>query len=623
MKRIISLILGIILAVTVLTALAVSAFAGAAQAETTCDAVLKGFQNQVNGTGVRLVAEISHIENYREIGFELTRDETTVTRSVTSVFSTLIAADDSGDTYEALTAEDGKYLYALAISDIPEDAVLLTVSPYTVDTEGNKVTGESRVIGKPANGSFLTTPVLTLTDESRIDANLGSEAILPTAAATASDGTDLTASVQVSGSEGLTIADGKATAAVAGVYTVTYAVSDPRVPALSTTKAVTVSFVQNGVAVSGTLKSATYEVGGKAYDLYALDYSKATVILTDGTTQYAATISEDGTYSVTVPAGTYTVRYTYPNFVCNDTTVTVDNSGLTAETAANANLVVKIPVVADSTTVGGSTVTAGKTGIFDYTDAANHTLTIPKGYDDDAYLVGTEGNVVLFEAIIRNAQSNGTGTATRYQMGLIISAFMNGTAKTRDAILLDQTNAAGAYTGNLVRPWLNNNWNNTNLVGDLANVANMTEDTGVKLTIVRVETVMYVFLDDQFVSLVTGLQTSAGALGFQTLSKTGGTYSNYVYSYNSELIQAKIASAVEVPASVDNATLTADKTTGVKLGDTVTFTLTPEEGYTVDTFLVNGKDCTADLTLTDGVYTLAYKVMDATVTVQATTKLSE
>ncbi|MDD6980861.1 MAG: hypothetical protein PUJ21_03850, partial [Clostridia bacterium] len=128
---------------------------------------------------------------------------------------------------------------------------------------------------------------------------------------------------------------------------------------------------------------------------------------------------------------------------------------------------------------------------------------------------------------------------------------------------------------------------------------------------------------DQFVTLVTGLQENAGALGFQTLSKTGLTYSNYLYSYNTDLINAKIAASLEMPASVENATLSADKTEGMKLGDTVTLTLTPTAGYTVDQFLVNGEDMTASLVESDGVYTLAYKVTAPTVTVEVTVKSSD
>lgn len=411
-----------------------------------------------------------------------------------------------------------------------------------------------------------------------------------------------------------------------GWYTVSSlgGIENTRIPAGSTgTKTFYAKWEAGRVTVGGTLQSATYTVGGNTYALYALDYSKATVTFIGDTSQYAAVIAENGSYTVTLPAGTYTVRYTYPNFVCPDTQVVVDENGLTAATEQNAHLTVKIPLVADSTTVNGSTVSAAaNAGKFDYSDAENYNVTLPKGYDDDAYLVGTEGTVVLFEAVLRNAVSNGAGTA-RYQAGLIISAFMNGTSKTRDAILFDLTNKVSPYTGNLVRPWLQNGWNNNaGLVGDIAGASGMQDDAGVKLTLVRVNTVAYVFVNDQFVTLVTGLQENAGALGFQTLSKTGLTYSNYLYSYNTDLINAKIAASLEMPVSVENATLSADKTEGVKLGDTVTLTLTPTAGYTVDQFLVNGEDMTASLVESDGVYTLAYKVTAPTVTVEVTVKSS-
>lgn len=626
MKKKLSLLFCVAMLGVLCLALALPAAADTPDAlagDATCDAVLIGYQNQVNGNGVRLVAEISHMENYKVLGFEFTWGSTTVTRTVSSVFKTLIAANDDGDTYDALTADEGKYLFALTITDLPATPITLTVAPFTVDLEGNRVAGESQTIAKAAVGGFRTAPRLTLSQYGPLEGSLSTGVVLPTATATDCFGNDLSVSVSIVPSEGLTVADGKATSLVAGNYTVTYTVTDPAVDTLTASETVSISLVENGVTVGGTLQSATYTVGGNTYALYALDYSKATVTFIGDASQYAAVIAENGSYTVTLPAGTYTVRYTYPNFVCPDTQVVVDESGLTAATEQNAHLTVKIPLVADSTTVNGSTVSAGNVGKFDYSGAENYNVTLPKGYDDDAYLVGTEGTVVLFEAVLRNAVSNGTGTATRYQAGLIISAFMNGTSKTRDAILFDLTNAVSPYTGNLVRPWLKNGWNNNaGLVGDIAGASGMQDDAGVKLTLVRVNTVAYVFVNDQFVTLVTGLQGNAGALGFQTLSKTGLTYSNYLYSYNTDLINAKIAASLEIPASVENATLSADKTEGVKLGDTVTLTLTPTAGYTVDQFLVNGEDMTASLVESGGVYTLAYKVTAPTVTVKVTVKSS-
>ena len=405
-----------------------------------------------------------------------------------------------------------------------------------------------------------------------------------------------------------------------GWYTVSSlgGIENTRIPAGSTgTKTFYAKWEAGRVTVGGTLQSATYTVGGNTYALYALDYSKATVTFIGDASQYAAVIAENGSYTVTLPAGTYTVRYTYPNFVCPDTQVVVDENGLTAATEQNAHLTVKIPLVADSTTVNGSTVSAGNAGKFDYSDAENYNVTLPKGYDDDAYLVGTEGTVVLFEAVLRNAVSNGTGTATRYQAGLIISAFMNGTSKTRDAILFDLTNAVSPYTGNLVRPWLKNGWNNNaGLVGDIAGASGMQDDAGVKLTLVRVNTVAYVFVNDQFVTLVTGLQENAGALGFQTLSKTGLTYSNYLYSYNTDLINAKIAASLEMPASVDHATLSVTPNEQIQLGDVLTFTVTPEQDYAITSFTVNGRNLMGELTEEDGVCTLHYTVDSPTVIVR-------
>ena len=295
--------------------------------------------------------------------------------------------------------------------------------------------------------------------------------------------------------------------------------------------------VAEGMLVTGTVKSATYTVGDRQYDLYDIDYSRVEVVFAKDGTELKATPDEEGNYSVVLPNGTYEAKFVYENFVSGVQTVTVSADGVQGSTA----MTVEIPEVGVSTSIGGATLTGGNGTQYDLSNAASHEVSIPKGYDADCYLVGTEGTKVMFEAVIKNAVSNGTGSGERFQAGIIFQAY--GTTKTRNAILFDQTNAVAPYTNNLVRPWLNNTWNNTGLVGDIAQVANMKTEEGVRLTVVRDGATAYVFIDGTLVTTLSGLSETAGALGFQTLSKTGATFSNYVYSYNAELIDALIAQA--------------------------------------------------------------------------------
>lgn len=296
--------------------------------------------------------------------------------------------------------------------------------------------------------------------------------------------------------------------------------------------------IVEAIPVSGSVKSATYEVGGQQYDLYELDYSRLQVVYTKDSVAVKATPNEEGNYSLALSSGTYAVTFEYENFVSAAQTVVVSTDGVSEGSTA---LTVAIPEVAASTEIGGATLTGGNGTRYDLSNAALHEVSIPKGYDADCYLVGTGGTKVMFEAVLKNAVSNGTGSAERFQAGIIFQAY--GTTKTRNAILFDQTNAVAPYTNNLVRPWLNNGWNNTGLVGDIEAVANMKTEDGVRLTVVRDGTTAYVFIDGVLVTTLTGLSETAGALGFQTLSKTGVTFSNYVYSYNAELIDAMIAQA--------------------------------------------------------------------------------
>ena len=152
MKKLLSILLCVLLAAS-LSAVAVFA---ADTDEAACDATLVGYQNANDGYGVRIVAEIRNVDRYSEVGFVLHNGTTEKTHAATSVFRTLTASDGQGNTYEALTAGEGNYLYALAFRGIAaEDALTLTVTPYTVSKDGTTtVRGEEKTLVKAAGEHF-------------------------------------------------------------------------------------------------------------------------------------------------------------------------------------------------------------------------------------------------------------------------------------------------------------------------------------------------------------------------------------------------------------------------------------------------------------------------------------
>ena len=145
--------------IAVLTVLLCTFFAFADTAET-CDATAVGFQPRTDGsTDIRLVGNLKNADFYREVGFFLNNGETEVKFAATCLFKTLLAADAEGNAYEELTAEGEDYLFALTIDKIPDTALTLTVTPYTVSLDGETVRGERKRLEKEAGGKFAPTVI--------------------------------------------------------------------------------------------------------------------------------------------------------------------------------------------------------------------------------------------------------------------------------------------------------------------------------------------------------------------------------------------------------------------------------------------------------------------------------
>lgn len=154
MKKITSLILCIVLTVAALTALSVAVFADEGETPAVSDITLAGYQNKNGGFDIRIVGKIANEANYREVGFVFSNGTTSKECAAKYMFKTLLASDGE-NTYEALTAGEGEYLFAYIIEGIEENATLtLSVKPYAVDKNGNTLYGAEKTLVKAKGAGF-------------------------------------------------------------------------------------------------------------------------------------------------------------------------------------------------------------------------------------------------------------------------------------------------------------------------------------------------------------------------------------------------------------------------------------------------------------------------------------
>lgn len=163
MKKITSLILCIVLTVAALTALSVTVFADEGETPAVSDITLAGYQNKNGGFDIRIVGKIANETNYREVGFVFSNGTTSKECAAKYMFKTLLASDGE-NTYETLTAGEGEYLFAYIIEGIDENAALtLSVKPYAVNQDNEKIYGEEKTLVKKAGGQFAQETVHTHT----------------------------------------------------------------------------------------------------------------------------------------------------------------------------------------------------------------------------------------------------------------------------------------------------------------------------------------------------------------------------------------------------------------------------------------------------------------------------
>lgn len=163
MKKITSLILCIVLTVAALAALSVAVFADEGETPAVSDVTLDGYQNKNGGFDIRIVGKIANEANYREVGFVFSNGTTSKECAAKYMFKTLLASDGE-NTYTEKTAGDGEYLFAYIIEGIEKSAALtLSVKPYAVNQDNEKIYGEEKTLVKKADEQFAQETVHTHT----------------------------------------------------------------------------------------------------------------------------------------------------------------------------------------------------------------------------------------------------------------------------------------------------------------------------------------------------------------------------------------------------------------------------------------------------------------------------
>lgn len=138
---------------TVLTQDEIKEVVGSLQTQDALAPVINvGAQKALDGSKVRLVAEINGYD-YKAAGFYVTATWTgkneadEVDLPCNFAYTSLLAEEENGNINEITPANDGYYLIAVVIDNIPDkDGLTLTFTPYTVSTDGTiTLTGEEMV----------------------------------------------------------------------------------------------------------------------------------------------------------------------------------------------------------------------------------------------------------------------------------------------------------------------------------------------------------------------------------------------------------------------------------------------------------------------------------------------
>lgn len=364
------------------------------------------------------------------------------------------------------------------------------------------------------------------------------------------------------------------------------------------------------VRVEGSLKSAVKQIGGTEQALYTLDYSLAEVIFRDEAgTETTVAVDERGAYAAALVPGVYTVMFVHPNFECGTgNSVVVTSEGVTPETVENTVLTITTPrLTGDFREELPEWVLADQSAFWDVENGVAKAID-PRGVD--VFFAGQVSNRYIMEVRICSLVPRNTSTDRDKKAGVMVAAYGTG---SRDWLILDQDNT-------LVRIWNSGTWNTTEKRS--ADSLNLKGEEGTLLTVVRMEEAVFVFIDDVYFGQMNLPTSERAGFGFAILGSTA-EFRDYWYSYNDAIIRDKLASSLILPSDTEYATVTADRTDGIAMGDEISFTVTPKTGSSVISFTVNGTEYVQELVAAGDSYILRYRVTDTTVSIGILTLVAD
>ncbi len=125
------------------------------------DVVLRGYQTtgtegltSADTYRIRFAAEVDSLTKYTSVGFDLEAvGHKSWTSNTNTVYKSLNGTTPDGKTITAVTANEGKYLFAISISGVPGGTeVVFNVNPYVVNRIGAKVYAGAHTITVSESG---------------------------------------------------------------------------------------------------------------------------------------------------------------------------------------------------------------------------------------------------------------------------------------------------------------------------------------------------------------------------------------------------------------------------------------------------------------------------------------
>lgn len=362
-----------------------------------------------------------------------------------------------------------------------------------------------------------------------------------------------------------------------------------------TTESVTVSFTATktsyALVANITNQIARREVTGSVKvhaDLNAFDLSQATV--TVGTME-PVSVGATGTFTATVPVGTYSITYSHPHYA----DVVVSNveiaEGTGAQTLAEATFTHYKLNTALLTNAGTAYSYGSAVNSYVMHASANITSVIPFSFSDPAatdYVMSVTINGTNIPndtklGLLVAWDGNKSGIVNAYR--LVVSRSQNQMHLMKD--FADKGSPYAMFNGATLA--------NANPRFALpAGVIATTSGTTIKeltLKAVRANEVVYIFVNDTlYVKMtVNDLKDQKGYVGFTTQGVFDAVFSNFTYAAGAEAVADALAVTVNTAAAEDGTITVSENPT---LGQEVTVTVTPNANKEITGVTLDGQPLT-------------------------------